>query len=121
VQVRSKQTRKVWKQPTVARHAHLYQKHHALVNEGAHPYREEALEDAPVPPEHLLGACWREEAQVADLVKVEDVTDALQAADVSSWGAGSHRWLGRACNGYEQSDCVPCDCSASAWAQHMGG
>jgi hypothetical protein len=45
-------------------------------------YHEEALEDAPVPPEHLLGACWREEAQVADLAQVEDLTDALEAAHV---------------------------------------
>jgi hypothetical protein len=72
----------------------LYQKHHALINEGTHPYREEALEDAPVPPEHLLGACWREEAQVADLVKVEDLTDALQGAYVMVWGAGSDWGLG---------------------------
>jgi hypothetical protein len=57
-------------------------------------HRKEALKDAPVPAQFLLSACWREEAHVADLAQVEHVTDALQAADISIWGAVGDGGLG---------------------------
>jgi hypothetical protein len=59
-------------------------------------YREEALEDAPVLPEHLLGAGWREEAQIADLAQVEHVKNALETAHICCGQAGCHRGLGGA-------------------------